>query len=363
MKILGIETSCDETAAAIVEDGVKILSNVTATSAGIHARTGGVIPEEAARKQIKAVIPIIDLSLKDASLKPRDLDAVAVTVGPGLIGSLLVGVETSKTLSYIWNKPIIPVNHLVGHIYANWLEKIRTPEFPALALVVSGGHTDLVLMKGHGKIEWLGGTRDDAAGEAFDKTARLLGFSYPGGPALSNAADEFIYRNKNFKLTMFPRPIINEKNFDWSFSGLKTAVLYKVGYLLSENYNSKKFSKLSDYQKTSTHPKMKKLSSRIAAEVQEAIVDSLVTKTLRAVRIFKPKTLLLAGGVAANRRLREKFLLEENAYKLSGIFHVPSVSLCTDNAAYISSCAFFNFKPISWKKVVANPGLTITPYI
>ena len=188
MKILGIETSCDETAAAIVEDGTKILSNVVASSVEMHAKTGGVIPEEAARQQVRSILPVVEHALKDAGVKPGGINSIAVTVGPGLVGSLLVGIETARTLSLLWGKPLIPVNHLVAHIYANWLT--GEPEFPALALVVSGGHTDLVLMRGHGKIEWIGGTRDDAAGEAFDKCARLLGLSYPGGPSISAEASK-----------------------------------------------------------------------------------------------------------------------------------------------------------------------------
>ncbi|MFV1916897.1 MAG: tRNA (adenosine(37)-N6)-threonylcarbamoyltransferase complex transferase subunit TsaD [Patescibacteria group bacterium] len=358
MLVLGIETSCDETAAAVVEDGTKILSNVVATSSEMHAKTGGIIPEQAARQQIKSIIPVIEQSFSDAfnikspttnyQLLTTKIDAIAVTIGPGLIGSLLVGVETAKTLSYLWKKPIIPVNHLAAHVYANWLEqksKVKSqrsnvPQFPALALVVSGGHTDLVLMKGHGKLTWIGGTRDDAAGEAFDKTARLLGLPYPGGPAISKEADKFFGQlsiNNHQVLKMFPRPMIDENNFDWSFSGLKTSVFRKV--------NGKRL-KVKERQKFS-------------AEIQEAIVDVLVKKTLKAVNKFKPKSLFLSGGVAANKRLKEKF---ENRIKteiLQVIFHVPPAKLCTDNAAYIASYANFNYKPVDWRKIKANPQLTI----
>lgn len=381
MKILGIETSCDETAAAVVEDGVKILSNITATSAGIHAKTGGVIPEVAARKQIKAIIPVIDLALSEANIQKKDLDAIAVTSGPGLIGSLLVGVETAKMLSYIWGKPIVSVNHLVAHIYANWLQQPtdnssqstakdkaaishQLPRFPALALVVSGGHTDLVLMRGHGKLEWLGGTRDDAAGEAFDKTARLLGFTYPGGPTLAKKADEYILENPDAKFSIFPRPMINENNLDWSFSGLKTAVLNKV----KETYKTPGTTplKLSDYARLAKNKGVKKEAPRIAAEIQEAVVDVLVKKTLKAVEKLKPHSLLLAGGVAANKRLRDKFQFEIKNLKLqkyaSGgkiYFFVPPPNLCTDNAACVASCAFFNYHPAPIEKIDTNPELTI----
>lgn len=335
MKILGIETSCDETA-AVVADGTKILSNVVASSAEMHAKTGGVVPEQAARQQVRSILPVVEHALKDAGVKPKSIDSIAVTVGPGLIGSLLVGIETARTLSLLWGKPLIPVNHLVAHIYANWLT--GEAEFPALALVVSGGHTDLVLMRGHGKIEWIGGTRDDAAGECFDKCARLLGLPYPGGPSIAAEASKFQIRNGNLK--MFPRPMIDDNSFDWSFSGLKTAVLRTT-----ENHNS-----------TISIP-------QLAAEVQEAIVDVLVEKTLRAVRKFKPKSLLLAGGVAANQRLREKFPEEIAKRKLKIDFRVPPPGLCTDNAAYIAGHAHFVNSPTKWERLDANPELTIVGQI
>jgi len=360
MRILGIETSCDETAAAVVEDGTQILSNVVASSSELHAKTGGIIPEVAARQQVKSIIPVIEEVLESS----KRVDAIAVTVGPGLIGSLLVGVETAKTLSWLWKKPIVGVNHLAAHIYANWLQNSdkqkvpsnKLPEFPAMALVVSGGHTDLVLMKDHGLLKWIGGTRDDAAGEAFDKCARLLGLPYPGGPAIAAEAEKFLSKGQsafggqiprksasatgqvNYKLQMFPRPMIGENNFDWSFSGLKTSVLRQL--------NGKTPSKSS--------------VPRLAAEIQEAIVDVLIEKTLRALKKFKPRSLLLAGGVAANNRLGEKFqkkISRELHEKVS--FHVPPPHLCTDNATYIAAYAHFNFSPVDLKKISANPQLTI----
>ena len=328
MKILGIETSRDETAAAVVEDGTKILSNVIASSAEMHAKTGGVIPEEAARQQVRSILPVIEEALGGK----KDIDAIAVTVGPGLIGSLLVGVETAKTLSLLWKKPLIPVNHLVAHIYANWLGG-SPPPFPALALVVSGGHTDLVLMKGHGALTWIGGTRDDAAGEAFDKSARLLGLPYPGGPSISAEAAKL--SGAKVKLNLFPRPMIAEHNFDWSFSGLKTAVMREVAA-------NKKVSR-----------------ERLAAEVQEAIVDVLVEKTLAAVGKLKPKSLLLAGGVSANTRLRERFESEIKARKLDVDLRFPPPKLCTDNAAYIAASAFYNLSSSPWESVGVFSELTI----
>jgi len=351
MIILGIETSCDETAAAIVEDGTKILSNTVASSVSLHQKTGGIIPEVAAREQIKCIIPVIEETIKQSSnITINNIDALAVTVGPGLIGSLLVGVETARTLAYVWKKPLIPVNHLVAHIYANWLANSTKrsdqpsppseaiPHFPLVALVVSGGHTDLVLIKNHSEIQWIGGTRDDAAGECFDKCARVLGLGYPGGPAISAEAEK--YQTLNIKNQIkLPRPMINNKNFDFSFSGLKTAGINEIRKLKSnQQYNNLTIQQLS-------------------YEIQEAITDVLVTKTLRAAEKYKVKSVLLSGGVAANSRLREKFSSHPliTNYQLL----IPPPSLCTDNAAMVASVAYFNYKPIPWQKITTQPGLTI----
>ncbi len=318
MRILGIETSCDETAAAVVEDGTKILSNVVASSVELHQKAGGIIPEVAAREQLKCLIPVIEEALGRGKV-----EALAVTVGPGLIGSLLVGVETAKTLAYIWKKPVVPVNHLQAHLYANWLEG-KKPRFPALGLVVSGGHTDLVLMKDHGKIKWLGGTRDDAAGECFDKTARVLGLPYPGGPEISKLA-----KKGNSQTYNLPRPMIKQENFDLSFSGLKTAVI----------------------NLTRKEKKIKKAD--MAAGIQQAIIDVILAKTAKAAEKFKVKSVLLAGGVAANQQLREQM-----EAKLAPLF-IPKPQLCTDNATYIASNAFFNYQPVSWQEIAADSGLRI----
>jgi len=358
MIVLGIETSCDETACAIVKDGTEILANVVASSAEMHTKTGGIIPENAAREQVQSIIPVVQEALSKTSgvLTPDPLnkwvadniDAIAVTVGPGLIGSLLVGVETAKTLSHLWNKPIIPVNHLLGHVYANWLNwegKTQKPDFPILCLLVSGGHTDLVLMADHNKMTWIGGTRDDAAGEAFDKCARLMGLPYPGGPSIAAAAKKFDPQKNKLEIKL-PRPMIDEDNFDWSFSGLKTAVLREVEKLKSNN----KFDNA--------------IICELSYEIQRAVADVLVDKTLKAVDIYHPKTLLLAGGVAANNYLKEAFTtkIKELDFKVSLI--VPPAKLCTDNAAYIASAAFFSSKkPIPWRDVAANPELTITTKI
>lgn len=329
MNILGIETSCDETAAAIVEDGKKVLSSVVASSQELHKKTGGIVPERAAREQIKSMVPVLKEAI--SGLNKDDIDAIAATYGPGLIGSLLVGVETAKTLSLVWNKPIIPVNHLVAHIYSNWVEVGNPPVFPALALVVSGGHTDLVYLKEHGDIEYVGGTRDDAAGEAFDKTARLLGLPYPGGPSIAAEAESF----ESKKLDLFPRPMINNDNFDMSFSGLKTSV-----------YN---------YLKENPEPN----KAEIAAEIQEAIVDTLVGKSQKAIEKYKPRSFLLAGGVSANARLREKFIDLFSRENYDAKLFIPNPKYSTDNAVMIATAAFHNNHPVSWADITANPSLTI----
>lgn len=336
MIILGIETSCDETAASVIKDGKEILSHVVATSSDMHVRTGGIIPENAAREQIKSIIPVIEEALKTScgwsvdNLEAPEIDAIAVTSGPGLIGSLIVGVETAKSLGLVWGKPIIPVNHLVAHLYGNWLEQ-DAPQFPAIGFVVSGGHTDLVLIKNHNEMEYLGGTRDDAAGEAFDKTARILGLPYPGGPSISKAAE-------NGKTAVkLPRPLINEGNFEFSFSGLKTHVAREVS---KEEVNEE-------------------FQSNMAYEIQESITDVLVEKALRAVQKYNTPTLLLAGGVAANRRLTEKFKQKIEEQKLDIDFRVPRPKFCTDNASYIAACAEFNYSPVPWQDISPNPSLTI----
>lgn len=361
MTILGIETSCDETSAAIIEGEDKkviLKSNVTATSLSIHAKTGGVIPENAAREQIKYILPVINNALADAKIGFPDLDAVAVTFGPGLIGSLLVGVETAKTISYVFDKPIIPVNHMVGHIYANFITHIQNtkyeilntkPEFPAIALVVSGGHTDLLLLTNHNKYKLLGGTRDDAAGEAFDKIGRLLGLPYPAGPAMELAAKKG--DPKGFR---FPRPLIGSADYDFSFSGLKTAVLREVqnlSYSSSEQGESR-----SKFSTSSNNTKLDEQTiNDLAFATQDAIVDVLVRKTMKAAEQYNVNSIIVSGGVAANQSLRNQF--EIQAIKLKMQFFAPPKNLCTDNAAMIASAGYFNYDPTLWKDVTANPEL------
>lgn len=309
MIILGIETSCDETAAAVLKqnkNGIQILSNVVASSAKLQAKYGGVIPEQAAREQIKSIIPVIEEALRQAQCQSQDLDAIAVTFGPGLIGSLLVGVETAKTLAKVWHKPLIAVNHLIGHFYANWIS--NHPLFPCIGLLVSGGHTDLVLFKNHGKYQYLGGTRDDAAGECFDKCARLLGLPYPGGPHIAKLAQK-----GNPKAFDLPRPMIDSDDFDFSFSGLKTAV------------SRVQDDKLAD----------------LAASIEQTIVDVLVAKTIKAAKLYKIKQIMIAGGVAANQKLTSDLKLKIKSEKLKVKLHIPEANLCTDNAAMIAAAGFF----------------------
>lgn len=340
MLILGIETSCDETSASVIigdrgDEKVTLLSNVVASSLSLHAKTGGIIPETAAREQVRYIIPVIEKALEMAKYSKEQMDAIAVTVGPGLIGSLLVGVETAKVFSYVLKTPIIPVNHLFGHIYANWIKKgeDRKIEFPVIALVVSGGHTDLVLIKKHGNLQWLGGTRDDAAGEAFDKIGRLLSLPYPGGPQIEKMANGIINDKYNF-----PRPVINSKDFDFSFSGLKSAAAREIEKIGTNNLNEN-------------------LIRNISYSLQEAIFDVLINKTMKAVQKYGAKSIALGGGVGANENLRSRFELEIRKSKFEINFHVPPKNLCTDNAAMIAAAAFFNYGEIPWKKVNANPQL------
>jgi N6-L-threonylcarbamoyladenine synthase len=334
MIILGIETSCDETAAAIIKTSqnnkVELLSNIIASSLTLHAKTGGIIPEVAAREQVKFIIPVIEEALKVLTNPQEEIDAIAVTNGPGLIGSLLVGVETARTMAFVWNKPIIPVNHLFGHIYANFISE-SSIEFPAIALVVSGGHTDLVLMKNHKDIQWLGGTKDDAAGEAFDKTGRLLNLPYPAGPLIEQLAasvKEEVYH--------FPRPLIGTHDYDFSFSGLKSAVHREI-------------------QKN--EPLRDERISNICYSLQEAIFAVLIRKTFKAANKFNVKSILLGGGVASNQTLRDKFASEIINQQSSIKLFVPDKKLCTDNAAMIAAAAYFNHEAVDWRKVSANPEL------
>ncbi len=316
-RILGIETSCDETSAAVVENGREILSNAVASQVDLHAQFGGIFPEVASRQHILSIYPIVDQALKDAHLKLSDLDGIAVTRGPGLPGSLVVGINMAKGLAIGSGLPLLGINHLEGHLYSAWLreegkKKKKSPKFPLLALIVSGGHTELILMKHHLVYERLGGTLDDAAGEAFDKIARLLELGYPGGPAIQEAA-----LDGDPNAFDFPRSWLDD-SFNFSFSGLKTSVLRTVQQL------EKQKSKL---------PK-----NDLAASFQAAVVDVLFQKTLRAAEEFDTKDILIAGGVSANQALRDKF---KGQKKFS--VHIPPLFLCTDNAAMIAGVGCYRF--------------------
>ena len=309
-KILGIETSCDETAAAVVEDGSRIISNVVASQIDIHARYGGVVPEVASRQHLLTIIPVVSQAMTEISW--QDINGIAVTFGPGLAGSLLVGVNVAKAIALAKKLPITGVNHLEAHIYANWLDSSPSSEkgrvkFPCLCLVVSGGHSDLVLMKGHGQFEKLGRTRDDAAGEAFDKAARILGLGYPGGPAIEQAA------RSGIPCLPLPRAWLKGSH-DFSFSGLKTALwhlVHKGGVSVAD----------------------------VAASFQLAIVDVLVAKTIEAAKQLEVEQILLSGGVAANKTLTHHLLANSPVSVL-----IPPPHLCTDNAAMVAACGYYHLQ-------------------
>ena len=333
--ILGIESSCDETAAALVENQggtFKILANVVWSQVKIHQKYGGVVPEIAARNHVKKILPIIDLALKKSKVDKKNISGIAVATGPGLITSLLVGVQTAKTLAYLWQKPIYAINHLQAHLYANWLNN-QPIKFPAVCLIVSGGHTELILMKNQTQLKKISETLDDAAGEAFDKVSQLLKLGYPGGPIVSAMAER-----GDAKAFKFPRPMIQNNNFNFSFSGLKTAVLYA----------SQKFSpkKLKSY----------KLKANLCASFQQAVVEVLRAKTIKAAKYYNAKTIMLSGGVAANQLLRQT--LEQKTKKMGLKFLTPKPELCTDNAAMIAAAAFFT-KPTPWQKIKVDPNLSL----
>lgn len=403
MLILGIETSCDETAAAILEErsgSLNILSSVVSSQVKLHAKWGGVVPNLAAREHLKNILPVISQSFQEAKIKPVNLDLIAVTQGPGLIPALLVGGSAAKTLSYVWKKPLIGIHHIEGHIYANFIgneigvsskfqipnsKQIQNPnnrniktregcksrigesdlKFPLLCLVVSGGHTQLVLMKKHLSYEIIGETLDDASGEAFDKVARILGLGYPGGPAIAEkAAIAADYRRQDTKrrgkfqrksassqcssALRFPRPMISSNNFNFSFSGLKTAVLYE----------------------TKKHPKLikdKKYTAKICREFQQAVIDVLIYKTIKAAKKYKAKTVMLAGGVSANSELRNQMGEAVKKELPLAIYHLPHSSYSIDNAAMIAGASFFRqkFSPQknlwknNWKKLEPNASLAL----
>ncbi len=323
-RILAIETSCDETAAAVVEEGRRALSNVVASQIELHRRYGGVFPEVASRQHVLAIQPVIEQALRDAGCPDvRSVDAIAVTHGPGLAGSLLVGVNAAKGLAFASGLPLLPVNHLEGHIYSNWLEAPSQPaaddQFPAVVLIVSGGHTELVLMAGHCRYQRLGGTLDDAAGEAFDKVARLLGLPFPGGPAIQQAA-----QGGDPGRFALPRPLLQqgEHRFNFSFSGLKTAVLHLVRGL----------------EKQGEEPAAPPLVADIAAVFQLAVAEVLVAKTVDAALAHAAARVCICGGVSANAQLRA--LAAQRCGDADLPLYIPPLAFCTDNAAMIGAAAY-----------------------
>ena len=401
MYILGIETSCDDTAAAVIkaEGGLKrphfsVLSNVSYSQVAIHKKFGGIVPNLASRAHLEKIAPTVKAALLMSDINSDEIDLIAVTRGPGLLPSLLVGVNFARALAYKCQKPIIGINHIEGHIYSNWLKESRssfqsglrarsghgvprsgTSEgeslsatrwgarekrermskilFPALILIISGGHTELILMKDYGKYKIIGETLDDAAGECFDKTARILGLGFPGGPAIAVEAAEFKIKNLKFKISL-PRPMINSEDYNFSFSGLKTAVLYLHNDLTAQNLSREV------------------MRPAIAAEVQQAIIDVLISKTLKVVKNYNPKSVMIAGGVSANKKLREEMSKKIAPYKIS--FFAPELSYTTDNASMIAAAGYFSAiggsasggnysakkpKPDSWKKMEANANLKL----
>jgi N6-L-threonylcarbamoyladenine synthase len=404
MNILSIETSCDETAVAILKsDGsnLNILANIVSSQVKLHAKWGGVVPNLAAREHLKNILPVLKEALKTAQITSQDIDLIAVTKGPGLIPALLVGTNTAKALAYKWKKPLLGIHHIEGHIYANFISenkisaitndqfpiskqfsssnnqiskqkhtssklenskfKIQNSniEFPVLCLVVSGGHTQLVLMKDHLQYEIVGQTVDDAAGEAFDKVARILDLGYPGGPAVATAAANFSAQGgpalgwqSKFKIQNsihLPRPMLHSKDFNFSFSGLKTAVLYQVKKIETSE--------------------LEKLKAEIAHEFQQATIDVLVHKTIKAAEKFQPKTIMLAGGVSANKELREQLGKTIEEKLPDTLYIIPNISLTGDNAAMIASAAAFRWQKMTskeknaalqnWKTLETNANLKL----
>lgn len=380
MKILGIETSCDDTAAAVVEakggftkPAFSVLANTSYSQVAIHKKFGGIVPNLASRAHAEKIYPTIKAALSAAKTKLDDIDLIAVTRGPGLMPSLLIGVNAARALAYRFRKPIIGVNHIEGHIFSNWLLPIgeilnlksqvpKKIEFPALVLVVSGGHTELVLMSNYGKYKIIGQTVDDAAGEAFDKIARLLGLGFPGGPAIASEAAKFSAKDgstsggkiEKFKISL-PRPMINSNDYNFSFSGLKTATLYLYNDLIKKYPPA-----MLSLARRAGPPE--EIRPAMAAEIQDAIVDVLVSKTVKAMKKFNPKTVMIAGGVAANKKLRETMAGKIALYGIP--LSVPDLAYATDNASMIAVAGYFGYlkrKPVAeaWKKIKTDANLRI----
>jgi len=425
MLILSIETSCDETAVAIVQVDEKnptklmTLSSVVSSQVELHAEWGGVVPNLAAREHLKNIVPVLDAALKKAGIKLKDIDLFAVTQGPGLIPALLLGVNSAKALAYFYQKPLVGVHHVAGHILSAFSNedfnfKISPEQFPLLTLTVSGGHTQLIYTDKPFNYKIIGETQDDAAGEAFDKVAKILELGYPGGPIISKLADEYIKKN-NIDLEeldaqpndtsvkkFFPRPMINKPNFDFSFSGLKTAVLYYTQQHISPNNNallriknldeirggneqwSKTYVNTSSNSGISDKEVRQIFNSQVAFEFQEAVVDVLVTKTIRALKKYpvypnktsfgRAKTISLAGGVSANTRLRNKLKNSVEKYDPEINFFMPPISLTGDNAVMIAVAGYYKYlyhqqnKTLNtlqknWTNLDADASLKLNPFI
>lgn len=349
MYILGIETSCDETAASIIKADIKtgkilVLSNIISSQIEIHKKYGGVVPEIAAREHVLNILPVINESLETAKIIPQKIDLIAVTKGPGLITSLITGVETVRALSFAWGKPVLEINHVEGHIYSNFIEPKSTIKFPALILTVSGGHTNLVIMEKNNKIKVIGETLDDAAGEAYDKGAKMMNLGYPGGPIIAKYALEYKKTLNHKKIVktdlLFPRPMLNSNNSNFSFSGLKTSLLYQL----------------------KKDPTWKKRVPEYCFAYQQAIIDILIAKTLKAAKKLNVKTIMLSGGVSANQELRDSLsrAIKNDLPKVN--FLVPAKEYTTDNATMIAAAAIFKLKhqkPALFSKLRVDPSLQL----
>ena len=339
IKILGIETSCDETAAGVVEGGRKLLSNVISSQADLHSPHGGVVPEVASRQHVRDLVPVLEQAASDAGLVLEDIDAIAVTYGPGLAGSLITGVNSAKAIAYSLGIPLIGVNHLEGHIYASWLAKANLeedPGFPLACLVASGGHTDLLLMEGHGKYKLVGRTRDDAAGEAFDKAARILGLGFPGGPEIQRVSDGATGDEQ------LPRAWMKD-TLDFSFSGIKTALLHMA-------------QERGIYPSPEDRTDQARLIRELASAFQESVVDVISAKIVEMAAKYKVKGLVLGGGVTANARLREEIVKRSPLPVI-----IPPPILCTDNGAMIAACGYFQYQrgEETGMDIDVNPGLPL----
>lgn len=356
MKVLGIETSCDETSAAVVEDGFRLLSNVTATSIDLHVKYGGVVPEIAARSHIEAMLPVINQALDEADCSWEDIDAIAVTYGAGLGGSLLIGAMTARTLAIAHEKPLYAINHVEAHVYANFITESQLPDysvpseppkFPLMAIIVSGGHSQLAIFNNHFDYQLIGKTQDDAIGEAFDKVAKMLGLPYPGGPEVAKLA-------LKGDSTAYKLPIAHMPGYDFSYSGPKTAVLRLAQSLIEENYDFPSYKlaeRLSEAQKAD-----------IAASFQYTAVKTIVNKALKAFEEYEPRSVVLAGGVAANQELRRQ-LTEALSSRLSSPLAFPDIKLCTDNGAMVATLGSYKHlrsqPPADPYSLEINPSLSM----